>query len=89
MKKKGGLIAVSKHINNRYHVHIIMRGFHGQTSDDYHATVTRLSDDIQLIFISDWKWVLGWKIRPWALNRAFKYYDKHQKKLAKVEDWVI
>ncbi len=88
MKHKGGLVAVSRQVDGKYYVQIVMRGLE-QTSDDYHATVTRLSDDIQLVFISNWKWLLGWKIRSSALDRAFKSYDKRKRKLDVVEERVI
>lgn len=86
---KGGLMSTGRHVKEGYHVHIIMRNFHGQISDDYHATVTRLSDGVGLIFMNRWKWILNWMIRPKAIDRAFKRYDKRQKKLAQIEDRVI
>lgn len=69
----------------KYEVEIIMRDFQGQTRDDYHATVTRLSDGEQLVFISDWKWMLKLKTSRWRLDREFKYHDHRKKKLAKKE----
>lgn len=65
-----------------YEVRIIRRDFQGQTRDDFHATVTRIADDDQLIFISDYLWLLKWKTRKPALDRAFKRADKHQRKMA-------
>lgn len=72
--------------SKKYHVKIVVRDHQGQIKDDYHATVTRRSDWVELIFISNWKWALKWRIRRKALDREFKYYDKRQKKLAKVEE---
>lgn len=57
----------------------------GQIKDDYHATVSRYSDKNQLVFISDWRWLLKWKIRRKALDRAYKRFDKRQRKMAEVE----
>jgi hypothetical protein len=68
-----------------YKVVIIKRDGAGQSHDDYHATVTRSTDGEQLVYISDWKWLLKLKTRRWRLNRDFKYYDKRKKKLEKKE----
>ncbi len=89
MKKEGGLIETVRSNAGGYYIRITRQDYRGQASDEYKATVTRISDDVQMSFFSDWKWWLGWKIRPWALDRAFKQYDKRQKKLAKVEERVI
>lgn len=70
----------------KYNVRIIRRDGMGQTSDDFHATVTRLSDEVQLVFISSFRTWLEWKTRRSALDRAFKNYDKHQEKLAEVKE---
>jgi hypothetical protein len=78
MKKEGGLVAVSKKIDECYHVRIIMRGFRIK-SNEYQATATRFKDDAQLVFISQSRWLLEWKIKRWALDRAFKQYDQRQK----------
>lgn len=56
-----------------------------QTSDDYHATVTRLSDGKQLIFISNFKRLLTWRLRPKALDRAYRRVDKYERKVKKEE----
>lgn len=88
MSQKGGLMAVGKQVDERYHVHIVMQGF-SMTSDDYHATVTRLSDDAQLVFVNKWKWVLKWRIRRRALDREFKRYDKRKRKLSETEDLIL
>lgn len=89
MTEKGGLVSTSRQIDGRYHTHIVMRNFHGQTPDDYHATVTRLNDDVQLVFFNRWKWWLKWRIRRRAIDRAFKRYDKRQAKLTVTEDRVF
>jgi hypothetical protein len=71
-----------------YHIKIIRRDFQGQTADDYHATVTRISDGSQLVWIATWKWLLNLKIRRRALDRAFEGFDKRQAKLLAVEEIV-
>lgn len=75
-------------MSGKYHIRIVRRDFQGQTKDDYHSTVTRLSDGVALVWISDWRWLLKWKIRRKALDRAFKSYEKHQAKFAEVEEIV-
>lgn len=70
----------------KYHVRIIRRDGMGQTRDDFHATVTRLSDDVQLVFISDWRTWLEWRTRRSALDRAFRSYDKHEAKILEVRE---
>ena len=69
----------------KYEITIIQRDFQGQTADDFHATIKRLSDGVELISIAPWRWLLKWKVRPKALDRAFRYHDKRQAKLAEVE----
>lgn len=71
----------------RYHVKIVKRDGGGQTSDDYHATVTRLKDGSALVWMADWKWVLKLKIRRAALDRAFNSFDKRNMKLSEVEEF--
>lgn len=71
----------------KYHVKIVKRDGGGQTSDDYHATVTRLKDGSALVWMADWKWVLKLKIRRAALDRAFKSFDKRNMKLSEVEEF--
>jgi hypothetical protein len=71
-----------------YHVRIIQRDGGGQTSDDYHATVTRISDGTRLIFIAEWRWVLLWQVRRGALDRAFRRHDKRKRKLDKTEEFT-
>lgn len=68
-----------------YDIQIVRREFQGITKDDFHAAVTRRSDQAQLIFISDWCWFLKWRTRRKALERAFKTFDKRQAKLIEVE----
>lgn len=71
--------------DGKYYREIVRRDGAGQTKDDYHATVTRLIDETQLVFLSDYKWVLKWKTRRKALDRAFERFDKRELKLAKKE----
>jgi hypothetical protein len=74
--------------NKKYHVKIILRDGGGQTRDDYHATVTRLKDGVELVWMSDWLWLLKLKIRRGALDRAFKGFDRRKMKLsAEVEEF--
>lgn len=75
-------------VNDSYVIEIVRRDFQGQTSDDFHATVTRRSDDTKLIFINNWRWVLKMRVRRRALDRAFKSYDKRQRKLAETEQYI-
>jgi len=90
MNYRGGLVSVVRRMQGRYYIRITMRDFHGQTADDYHATVTRISDDVQLVFISEWKWLLDWKLQRSTLDRAFKQYDKmQQKKVRAIENRVV
>lgn len=72
-----------------YHVAIIKREFQ-MTSDDYHATVTRLADDVALIWIASWKWYLKWQVRPRAIRRAFKRYDTYKAHMEEAkEEYVV
>lgn len=72
-------------MTEKYDVRIIMRDGAGQTKDDYRATVTRNSDGVELVWISDYRWLLKLKIRRKALDKHFRRYDKRQVKLAEVE----
>lgn len=72
----------------RYHVKIIRRDGAGQTPDDYHATVTRLSDGTELVFINATKWILKLRTCRWLLDREFKYHDKRQVKLDEIEEFT-
>lgn len=85
----GGLVGVKIQIEDKYYVHIIMLDGLGQTSDDYHATVTRLIDDAQLVYISNWKWLLKRKLRRRPLDRAFKRMDRREKKLLQTDEMVL
>lgn len=85
---KKGAYAVSRKTPD-YHIRIIMRSGEGQTNDDYHATVARRSDGVELIWISRWLWWLNWQLRPRAIDRTFRRYDKRQKKLAQVREYEI
>lgn len=76
----------TKTVGKKYHVRIVRRAFQ-QSPDDYHATVMRLKDGIELIWMADWKWVLKFKIRRRALDRAFADFDKRQAKLSEVEEF--
>lgn len=70
-----------------YEVTIVRRSFQ-MGADDHHATVTRLYDGAQLIFIARWLWLLQWSTRRYALDVAFRKYDDHQAKLAKVRSFT-
>lgn len=74
-------------MNHTYAIDIVRRP-HQELADDFHATVTRIADDEQLIFISARLWLLKWKTRKPALDRAFRRYDKRQRKLAQ-EDHLL
>jgi hypothetical protein len=71
-----------------YNVVITRRDGGGQTRDDYQAIVTRKSDGKQLSFIADWKWWLKLRICRWLLDREFRWYDKHNKKLERKEEFT-
>lgn len=72
-----------------YQVVIVKREFL-MTSDDYHATVTRLADDVELIWIAPWKWYLKWQLRPRAIHRAFKRYDTDKAHMEEAkEEYVV
>lgn len=75
-------------MRTEYHIKIVRRDFQGQTGDDYHATVTRISDGQELVWMATWKWVLKLKVRRGALDRAFKDFDTRQAKLSDVEEFV-
>lgn len=76
----------TKTVGKKYHIRIIRRQF-DQSSDDYHATVMRLNDGVELVWMATWKWWLKIKIRRGALDRAFKYYDKRKAKGKQVEEF--
>lgn len=70
----------------KYHIKIVRREFQ-QSSDDYHATVTRLKDGTELVWMATWKWTLKLKIRRGALDRAFADFDKRKAKLSEIEEF--
>lgn len=70
----------------KYKVKIIMRDGDGQVGDDWHATITRLSDGKQIVSIAAWLWLLKWRTRRAALDRAFARVDRHDTKLAEVRE---
>lgn len=72
----------------KYHIKIVRREFQ-QSSDDYHATVTRLKDGVELVWMATWKWWLRFKIRRGAIDRAFAHYDKSKAKLSEVEEFCV
>jgi hypothetical protein len=76
----------TKTTGKKYHIRIVRRDFQGQTADDYHATVMRLKDGAELVWMARFKWLLKLKIRRVALDRAFKSFDKHKAKVAEVEE---
>ncbi len=69
-----------------YNIKIIRCNGQGQIADDHHATVTRISDGSELVWIATWKWLLKVKIRRRALDRAFRGFDKRQAELSTVEE---
>jgi molybdopterin-biosynthesis enzyme MoeA-like protein len=75
-------------VNNTYVIEIVRRNGLGQTSDDFHATVTRRSDDVKLVYINRWRWMLKMRLRRRALDRAFRSYEKRQRKLAETEQFT-
>jgi hypothetical protein len=84
---EGGVIAEG--MMKKYHIKIVKRDFGGQTNDDYHATVTRLKDGVELVWMATWKWHLKFKVRRGALDRAFRDYDKRKAKLSKIEEFCV
>lgn len=72
----------------KYHIKIIRREFQ-QSRDDYHATVTRLKDGVELVWMSDWMWTLKFNIRRGALDRAFADYDKRKARGTQVEEYCV
>lgn len=70
----------------KYNIRIVKRSFQ-QTADDYHATVTRLSDGAELIWTNKFRWFLKWHTRRKNLDRWFTKRDKRQEKLAEVEEF--
>lgn len=71
-----------------YLVTIIRRDMQ-QLPDDYHATVKRYSDGVELIWTSRWRWLLEQKLTPNRIDKAFAQYDKRQGKLAEVKEFTI
>ena len=86
--KKGEPVAIGRYVEGKYHVKTIRRGFQ-QSADDYHATVTRISDDEQIILTSEWKWVMKLMTRRATLDRYFKRMDKRKQKLQETEEEVV
>lgn len=76
----------TKAVGKKYHIRIVHRAFQ-QSSDDYHATVMRLKDGAELVWMGDWYWLLKLKIRRGALDRAFAGFDKRKAKLSEVEEF--
>jgi hypothetical protein len=75
--------------DEKYNIKIIMRDGGGQTYDDYHATVTRLSDGEVLLWVNRWKWVLKLHLRRKNLDKQFAIYDKTKAKLAQKEEYKL
>lgn len=71
----------------KYHIKIVRRNGLGQTNDDYHATVTRVADGMELVYIARFKWVLKLKTKRRLLDRDFKYHDRRQDKLEETEEF--
>lgn len=76
----------TKTVGKKYHIRIVRREFQ-QSRDDYHATVMRLKDGRELVWMAGWKWLLKLKIRRGALDRAFKDFDKRKAKTSQVEEF--
>lgn len=72
----------------RYNIVIVRREFQ-QSSDDYHATVSRLTDGVEIIRTASWRWLLKWRVRRKALDRAYRRHDNHQRWLAKREEYTV
>lgn len=79
MKAEEGMMA-------KYNVRIVRRNFE-QSADDYHATVTRLSDGVEMIWTNKYRWMLKWHTRRKKLDRWFAKRDKRQEKLADVQEF--
>lgn len=77
---------MSKKNTSAYFIRITKRDGLGQVNDDFHAKVTRIADGAELIYIGRFRKVLEWRTRRAALDRAYKYYDKRQKKMAEVKE---
>lgn len=71
-----------------YDVRIVPRDGAGQINDDWHATVTRRSDGKEMLFIARYRWLIEWKTRREALDRHYRVRDRHDAKMARVEDGV-
>jgi hypothetical protein len=69
----------------KYDIKIIKRHFQC-SGDDHHATVTRRSDGVELIWISKFRWLLKIYVRRKALDKWFSRYDQRKKELAEVEE---
>ena len=69
-------------MKDKYEAIMIRRDGMGQTKDDFHATVTRISDGKQLVIIRDWRWRMHMALRRKPLDRAFKRMDRRDRKLA-------
>lgn len=70
-----------------YHVELGKRESQ-QSNDYYYATVTRSTDEQQLVFTAPWKWLIKLRTRRWFLKREFKTYDNRQAKLAETESFT-
>lgn len=76
-------------MSDKYEAVVIRRDGGGQTNDDWHATVTRQSDGIELIWISRWRWVLNLQLNPKRVDKAFRRYDERRKVLDKREEFKL
>jgi hypothetical protein len=75
-------------MEDKYKIKIVAREGQGDDYDDYHATVTRISDGAELIWIATFKWFLKYKLRRANLDRAFFHYDRRKAKLLKTEEFT-
>lgn len=70
-----------------YTVRIVRRSLL-MTNDDWHATVTRRSDGKELVFIAAFLWLIKWRVRRAALDRAFHRSDDYERKVARVREFA-
>jgi hypothetical protein len=55
---------------------------------DYHAKVTRVVDGKVLIFITETRLGMKWKLRKRVLDRAFHRHDKNEAEAAVVKEFT-
>lgn len=72
-----------------YEIKIVMRDGLGQTRDDWHATITRIRDGKQLVSIAEWLWLLKWRTRRAAVDRAFARADHRDATLGEIRERLV